>query len=127
MKHAPNTIFRISICLGVSLCGWALAADDKKEAARKAALEAADRKSFDELLAEAKTDLESEEDARIDAAHQRIESELHRLAEQLYKDQAGGADGPQDPAAAGGDPNPASSPPDDDVIDAEYTEEKSDS
>ena len=90
-------------------------------------LEAADRKSFEELLAEAKTDLESEEDARIDAAHQRIESELHRLAEQLYKDQAGGADGPQDPAAAGGDPNPASSPPDDDVIDAEYTEEKTDS
>ena len=51
MKHAPNTIFRISICLGVSLCGWALAADDKKEAARKAALEAADRKAFAENMA----------------------------------------------------------------------------
>jgi molecular chaperone DnaK len=90
-------------------------------------LEADDRKSFEELLAEAKTDLESEEDARIDAAHQRIESELHRLAEQLYKSQAGSAGGPQDPAAAGGDADPASAPPDDDVIDAEYTEEKTDS
>ncbi len=51
MKRAPNTIFRISICLGVSLCAWALAADDKKEAARKTALEAADRKAFAENMA----------------------------------------------------------------------------
>ena len=51
MKHSPNTIIRISICLVMSLCGLALAADDKKEAARKAALEAADKKASAENMA----------------------------------------------------------------------------
>ena len=50
MKNSPNTIIRISICLGMSLCGLALAADDKKEAARKAALEAADKKALAENM-----------------------------------------------------------------------------
>ena len=90
-------------------------------------LEPEDKKAFEELLAEAKTDLGSGDTARIDAAHQRIESELHRLAEQLYKGQAEAAGGaaPPDPSSPGAD---AGAPPvDDDVIDAEYTEEKADS
>ena len=78
-----------------------------------------DKKAVEELLAAAKTDLESDDAARIDAAHQRIEAELHRLAEVLYKSQA-----PSEPSTGEGDASPDS---DDDVIDAEYTSEKPDS
>jgi molecular chaperone DnaK len=70
----------------------------------------------------AKQDLESQESGKLEAARQNLEQQLHRLAETLYKAQ-GGAD-----AGAGAPgPEPAASPGgggDDDVVDAEYTEEK---
>ena len=79
-----------------------------------------DKQSLQVAIEEAKKDLESQDAARIDSARQRLEAELHKMAEAMYKD--GG------PAAA--DPAGAEAPPADegeDVIDAEYTEEKGDS
>jgi molecular chaperone DnaK len=80
----------------------------------------ASKQSIEAAIAEAKTDLESDDVARLDAAHQRLEQELHKLAEVLYKTEAesppGGAGASSD--AAGGD--------DGDVVDAEYTEQKGD-
>ena len=71
------------------------------------------------MLTEAKADLESDDLARIDAANQRVEQAMHKIAEVLYKAQPeGGAEGAQGPgeSAGGGEEG--------DVIDAEYTEEK---
>ena len=79
-----------------------------------------DRKSLEGLLEEAKKDLEGDDPARYDAAHQRIEAELHRVAEQLYKSQA-------PPDAPGPEAPGSEAPADEDVIDAEYSEGKSDS
>jgi molecular chaperone DnaK len=82
----------------------------------------ADRTRVEGVLAEAKQDLASEDAARMDAARQRIEKEMHTIAEALYRAQAGGADaGAAAPGAAG-----ATGTPDEGVIDAEYTEEKGD-
>jgi molecular chaperone DnaK len=72
---------------------------------------------IEEVLKEAKADLESDDLARIDAANQRVEQAMHKIAEVLYKGQpAEAAEGPAEPAQDGDDG---------DVIDAEYTEEKS--
>ena len=89
-------------------------------------IEPAEKKALEDVMAEAKTDLESDDAARIDAASQRLEAQLHKLAEALYKAQA--AD-PGEAASAGGAPGDegARAEQDDDVIDAEYTEEKGDS
>ncbi len=76
------------------------------------------RKGAQGVLAEARKDLESDDVARLDAARQRVEREMHKVAEVLYKSQTapGGPEAGAGPGAqAGGD---------DDVIDAEYTEEK---
>ena len=82
----------------------------------------ADRKRVEEVLAEAKKDLESDDAARLDAARQRVEQAMHGIAETLYKAQQPGPD------AAGGAPSGTSAGAEgeggDDVIDAEYTEEK---
>ncbi len=77
-----------------------------------------ERKHVEEVLKEAKDDLASDDAARIDAATQRVEQATHKLAEALYKADAaaGGAEAGGETAASGSD--------DDDVIDAEYTEEK---
>ncbi|HPG25850.1 MAG TPA: molecular chaperone DnaK [Myxococcota bacterium] len=87
-------------------------------------LEASDKSAIESVLAEAKTDLESGDAARIDAARQRVETEMHKVAEKLYKAGAAGAPGadagPGAGAAGGGGG-------DDDVIDAEFTQEKGDS
>jgi molecular chaperone DnaK len=69
----------------------------------------------------AKPDLESGDAAKLDAARQRVEQALHKVAEVLYKAQTAQAagDGGGNGAAggqAGGDEG--------EVIDAEYTEEK---
>jgi len=81
-----------------------------------------DKVSIEGVIADAEKDLESGDAAKLDAARQRLESELHRLAEHLYK--AGG----DDAAAAAGAADAAADASDgDDVIDAEYTEEKGDS
>ncbi len=85
-------------------------------------LDESEKKTIEELLTVAREDLESDDTARIDAARQRVEAELHKLAEKLYKAEAG-SPGPQADPASGADPGGQ----DDDVIDAEYTEEKSDS
>ena len=78
-----------------------------------------EKTKIEEVLKEAKADLESDDLARIDAANQRVEQAMHKIAEVLYKAQpAEGAEGAQGAgeSAPGGE--------DGDVIDAEYTEEK---
>ncbi len=93
---------------------------EKTMAENKENLSDDDRKSLEGLLEEAKKDLEGDDPARHDAAHQRIEAELHRVAEQLYKSQA-------PPDAPGPEAPGSEAPADEDVIDAEYSEGKSDS
>jgi molecular chaperone DnaK len=76
-----------------------------------------EKKRVEEVLKEAKVDLESDDVGRFDAATQRVEQAMHKIAEVLYKSQSAEATGgPAESAASGGDG---------DVIDAEYTEEKS--
>jgi molecular chaperone DnaK len=68
----------------------------------------------------ARADLESEDAAKLDAAKQRVEQAMHKVAEVLYKAQAAeGATG-AGPAQGAGEKKSGG----DDVIDAEYTEEK---
>jgi len=75
-----------------------------------------EKKRIDEVLQGAKADLESDDLARIDAANQRVEQAMHKIAEVLYKSQTTGG--------AQGAPESPQSGEDGDVIDAEYTEEK---
>jgi molecular chaperone DnaK len=79
-------------------------------------------------IEEAKKDLDSEDLAKLEASRQRVEQELHKLAEVLYKSEAPG-DGEAGAPGAGADaPNTAAGASnDDDIVDAEYTEEKGDS
>jgi len=70
----------------------------------------------------AKKDLDSPSADTLDAARRHLEQQLHRLAETLYKSQAGAAPGAG--AADGGAGPGASGGGDGDVVDAEYTEEK---
>jgi len=78
-----------------------------------------EKKQIEEVLGGAKADLESDDLARIDAAYQRVEQAMHKIAEMLYKAQAAeGAQGPAEPAKSGEEG---------DVIDAEYTEERGES
>jgi molecular chaperone DnaK len=83
----------------------------------------ADSGALKSAIEEAKKDLESDDQARFDAGRQRVEQELHKLAEVLYKTQ--GAEGPGDASEPGADS--ADSAADEDVVDAEYTEERGDS
>jgi molecular chaperone DnaK len=78
-----------------------------------------ERKRAEEALAEARKDLDSEDAARLDAARQRLEQAAHKIAELLYKGQQAG--GPAEPAQEGA---AGDRPKGDDVIDAEFTEEK---
>ena len=75
------------------------------------------------LIESAKKDLESDDPDRITAAHQQLEAELHKLAETLYKAEAAGEAASAEPASDGSSEAVA----EEDVIDAEYTEEKKDS
>ncbi|MCH2185638.1 molecular chaperone DnaK [Myxococcota bacterium] len=79
-----------------------------------------DKQSLQATIEEAKKDLESQDAARIDSARQKLEAELHKVAEALYKEGASEAAEPSGAEAASSDDG-------DDVIDAEYTEEKGDS
>jgi len=76
-------------------------------------LDAGEKSKIESAVADAKKELEADEVARLEAAQKSVEAALHGVAEKLYQsDQAQpGA------AAASGE----------DVIDAEYTEEKGDS
>ncbi|MBW2270050.1 MAG: molecular chaperone DnaK [Deltaproteobacteria bacterium] len=81
----------------------------------------AERTGIETALQDARKELESDDPARLDAARQKLEQELHKLAEVLYKAQTaneGTAPETAD-AAPGGD-----EPEDAEVVDAEYTEEK---
>ncbi len=86
---------------------------DKLEADEKSKVEAA--------ITEAKTDLESGDLAKLQAAQQSVESALHGVAEKLYQAGAPEAGAEADAAAD------SHGETDEDVIDAEYTEEKGDS
>ncbi len=79
------------------------------------------RQGVDAALADAKKDLESDDLAKLDAARERLEQEMHKVAELLYKADpaAAGAEG----AAPGGESADAGDG--EEVIDAEYTEEQS--
>jgi len=85
-----------------------------------------DRAAVRSAVEEAKKDLESGDTARMDAAQQRVEQALHKVAEALYKaENAGGGASPESDGGADGAGDSGSK--DDDVVDAEYTEEKGDS
>ncbi len=79
---------------------------------------AEDKQAVEAALADARKDLDSGDVAKLDAAHQRVERALHKVAETLYKAEApaGAAPGASGPSAAAGS--------DGDVVDAEYSEEK---
>jgi len=79
------------------------------------------KQTLQSAIEEAKKDLESDDPARMDSGRQSLEAALHQVSEALYKAEA--AQG----AEQTGDEAPPASSEDDDVIDAEYTEEKSDS
>ena len=78
------------------------------------------KKSVEDALAEARGVLESDDIAKIDAARQKVEQSMHAVAEALYKAQGAGD------AGAGAPPSGSESGASggDDVVDAEYTEEK---
>ncbi len=80
-----------------------------------------EKKSIEEVLSSAKQDLASEDLDRINAAQQRVETGMHKVAEILYKAQAdaGAAGGAADAGGAA-----SGTKADGDVIDAEYTEDK---
>ncbi len=83
----------------------------------------ADQQSVRAAVEEAKKVLESDDPAKLEAARQRLEQELHRVAEALYKAQAAETA----PASEGsGGPEGSTGGGDGDVVDAEYTEEKGD-
>ncbi|MGH7337602.1 MAG: Hsp70 family protein, partial [Myxococcota bacterium] len=83
-------------------------------------ISADDKQKVEAALAEARSALESDDVAVLDAARQKVEQSMHAVAEALYKAQGAGD------AAAAGAPPPGSEQKSggDDVVDAEYTEEK---
>jgi molecular chaperone DnaK len=92
---------------------------DKQLAEHGDKLAESDKKTLEEAIVAARQALEGEDTAAIDAAGQTLEKSLHKLAEALYK---------QGDAAAGEAVDEAAeAESDEDVIDAEYTEEKGDS
>ncbi|MCP5067903.1 MAG: molecular chaperone DnaK [bacterium] len=87
-------------------------------------LDEADKKEIEEALAAAKQDLESNEKDRMKDGHAKVEQAMHKVAEVLYKAQ-GDAGGDPTAGAAGADPGDGpTGGNDDDVIDAEFSEEK---
>jgi len=84
----------------------------------EAKLADADSSALRSALEDAKKDLESDDPARLDAGRERVERELHKLAEALYKTESSGASG----AAASSGADSARAASGDDVVDAEYTE-----
>jgi molecular chaperone DnaK len=86
----------------------------------------ADKLEVENAIAEARKELESGDAAKLDAARQRLERALHKVAEALYKQGAGGdgAPGAEGASGASGGPSPGAGGADGDVVDAEYSEEK---
>src|SRR5690606_15136109 len=92
---------------------------DKTLADNRDKLPEADRTRVEGVLAEARRDLESNDVARMDAARQRVEKEVHAIAELLYRAQTAGGG-----AGAAGGAAPGGAGKDGDVIDAESTGEE---
>ncbi len=84
-------------------------------------ISAEEKQKVEAALADARSSLESEDVAVLDSARQRVEQAMHGVAEALYKAQsAGEAGGAAGASASGSEPKSGG----DDVVDAEYTEEK---
>jgi molecular chaperone DnaK len=97
-------------------------------------LEPTDKTAVEEAIAAAKGKLESQDPAELEEAKNDLTQALHKVAEVLYRQEAAAAqaagDAGPDMGAAGGpgaDAGGPSRPADEDVIDADYTEEKRDS
>jgi molecular chaperone DnaK len=93
-------------------------------------LDEAEKTAVRGAIEEARQELESGDAAKLDAARQRVETELHKIAQKLYKSEAapeGGEAPPQGGEAPpqGGAAGAASGG--EDVIDAEFTQESDDS
>ena len=86
-----------------------------------------DKTAVEAAIATAKEKLSSEDPAELEAATQELTQALHKVAEVLYKQQGGEEGAPGANPADGPPPGASSPPPDEDVIDADYTEGKSDS
>jgi molecular chaperone DnaK len=71
-------------------------------------------------IEDGKKELDSGDAAKLDAARQRLEREMHKIAELLYKSQAAGAA----PGDADADAGAGAKKDDGDVVDVEYTEDK---
>ena len=78
-----------------------------------------EKSELEEVLKAAKGELESDDPARIDAALQRVEQATHKIAESLYKAQE-----PEGAPGGAPEPPPGGEAAGEDVIDAEFTEEK---
>ncbi len=90
-------------------------------------MEDADKSALESAVSDAKVDLESGDAEKLDVAKQRVEAELHKIAEKLYKAEAASPEaGPEaDPSAEAS--GASGRHDDDDVIDAEFTQENDDS
>ena len=96
---------------------------EKTIAENEEKLDADDKTALEAALTDAKADLESGDVAKLDAARQRVEGELHKIAEKLYNTESAGAEGmPPNPDA---DADADAAADDEDVIDAEFTETSS--
>jgi molecular chaperone DnaK len=103
---------------------------EKQLEENKEKLGAAEKSEVEQAIASAKPKLEDKDAdaASLNAAYQQVERALHKLAEALYKTQAQSGDGAGagEAGAAGSASSSGSRSGGDDVIDAEYTEEKGD-
>jgi molecular chaperone DnaK len=93
----------------------------------EAKLSEADKDSVRSAVEEAKKDLESGDLAKVDAARQRVEQALHKVAEALYKAQTAEAAAGAGTAGNGEAASGAAAGDEGDVVDAEYTEEAKES
>jgi molecular chaperone DnaK len=91
-------------------------------------LEPTDKTAVEEAIAAAKEKLESQDVSELEGATQQLTQALHKVAEVLYKQEAEQAQAAGEQPAGGADADGSTSAAsDEDVIDADYTEEKGDS
>ena len=87
-------------------------------------IEEADKEAVRSAIESARTDLQGEDVAALDAAQQRLEQSLHKIAEVLYQAQAAAQGAEAGAEGAPGEPASGPASAGEDVVDAEYTEEK---
>ena len=90
-------------------------------------LEPTDKTAVEEAIAAAKEKLESQDVSELEGATQQLTQALHKVAEVLYKQEAEQAQAAGEPAGGAEADGSTSAASDEDVIDADYTEEKGDS